>query len=277
MIHIVVDSTADLAPEVAQAAGITVVPIIIQFGKETLLDTEISHDDYYTRLIGASEIPRTAAPAIGMFEQAFRELTANGDQVLSLSVAAKLSATFTAAQQGAALAESADIRCIETGTTIAAFGDIALAAAQAARGGAAMDELAALVEQLRPKAVIYVGLDTLRYLEKGGRIGRMQAFLGGMLAVKPIMEVRAGEVHPVEQVRTSRRVPGRLVELVVQRGAYQTLNVLYTTGRETAGMLADQLAAAGLMPRDQIGLVQAGPALGTHVGPGAIGVGGLLR
>ncbi|MBC8159695.1 MAG: DegV family protein [Roseiflexaceae bacterium] len=277
MIHIVVDSTVDLDPAVVQAAGIRVVPIIIHFGQETMLDTAISRDAFYRRLVEASEIPRTAAPGVGMFEQVFRELVAQGDQVLSISVAAQLSSTFAAAQQGARLVENGDIRCVESGTTIACYGEIALAAARSAHAGASMDELLALVETLKLKAVTFVGLDTLRYLEKGGRIGRMQAFLGTMLAVKPIMEVRAGEIHPVERVRTTQRVPGRLVELAKDRGAYQVLRVIYTTDRAAAGVLADQLAQAGLMPRDQIDLVQAGPALGTHVGPGALGVAGLLQ
>lgn len=277
MIHIVVDSTADLAPEVAAAAGITVVPILVQFGHETLRDSEISHDEFYARLVASQEIPQTAAPPIGLYEAAFRMLTANGDGVFSISLAGALSSTFNAAQQAARLVEGAQITCVETGTTVAPMGYIALAAAQAAQAGAAIDDLVALVEQRKRKAVLYVGLDTLRYLEKGGRIGRMQAFLGTILSVKPILEVRDGVVLPTEQVRTSRRVPGRLAELAKERGSYSDLSVLYTTTREAAEAMATLCAEAGLLPRAQIQIIQAGPALGTHVGPGALGIAGLLH
>jgi fatty acid kinase fatty acid binding subunit len=122
-----------------------------------------------------------------------------------------------------------------------------------------------------------VALDTLRYLEKGGRIGRVRALLGTMLSVKPILEVRDAQVNPVEQIRTWRRVPPRLVELMQARGAYDKLSVQYTTGRESAEQLADLCAAAGLMLRERIRVAQAGAVLGTHVGPGALAITGMLK
>ena len=157
------------------------------------------------------------------------------------------------------------------------LGFLVLKAAEALRAGASLDEAAALVEQLRPKAVLFVALETLRYLEKGGRIGRMRALLGTMLSVKPIMEVRNSDVIPVEQVRTWKRVPPRLVELMQSRGALDELAVLYTTTRDTAEQVADLCASAGLLPREQIYVVQAGGVLGAHVGPGAIGLAGILK
>jgi DegV family protein with EDD domain len=122
-----------------------------------------------------------------------------------------------------------------------------------------------------------VGLDTLRYLEKGGRIGRMRALLGTMLSVKPIIEVRDAQVHPVEQVRTWRRVPPRMMELAQARGPFAELCVLYTTGRESAEQLADLCASAGLLERDRIRVAQASVVLGIHVGPGALGLAGMLK
>lgn len=276
MIHVVVDSTADLPAEEAANAGISVVPILVQFGRETFKDTELSHDAFYARLTGGTEFPQTAAPPVGLYEEAFRQLTDNGDAVFSISVAEKLSSTYGAAQQAARLLEDRQITCVESGTTISAYAEIALAAATAARAGASMDELVALVEQFKPKAFLIFGVDTLRYMEKGGRIGRVRAFLGTMLSVKPIIEVRNGDVLPVEQVRTSKRVPGRLVEIARDRGQFAELGVLYTTSRADAEALADLLAAAQLVPRERIRITQAGPALGTHAGPGALGISGIL-
>lgn len=277
MIRVVVDSTADIPAPLAAEAGITVVPILVQFGQQTLRDTEISHDQFYSRLVETAEIPRTAATPIGLFEEAFRELTANGDGVLSISVSSKLSSTFTAARQAAQLVENANIVCLECGTTIAPMADMAFAAAKAAREGATMDELVALVERMKQHALLIFGVDTLRYLEKGGRIGRVQALLGTMLSVKPIIEVRNGDVLPLEQVRTSKRVPARLVELAKDRGQYESFSVLYTTNPTAAESLADLCSTAMIMSRSRIRIVQVGPALGTHAGPNALGVAGILK
>lgn len=276
MIQIVVDSSADLAPDVAAAAGITVVSLLIQFGATTHKDTELSHDAFYTQLVASPEIPHTAAPPIGFYEEAFRTLTANGDSVFSISLAEQLSATYSAARQAAELVEDAEIVCVESGTVAAGHGYIALAAAAAARAGASLGELTALVAALRPKPVLCIGLDTLRYLEKGGRIGRMRAFLGTMLNVKPILEVREGVVLPVEQVRTSKRMPGRMFEIARDRGRFAHLAILYTTDRAAAEAIAAQCAAAGFVEHNAVDVIQAGPALGTHVGPGALGFAGLL-
>lgn len=277
MIRVVVDSTADIPPDLLLETGIVVVPILLQFGRETVRDTEISRDEVYRRMVESSEVARTASPSVGMFEETFRALTANGDPVLSISLAGDLSGTYGAAQQAARLVEGARIVCVDSRTTTMAMGHIALAAARAAGEGQSLEQLAALVGDLSRRAVLYVALDTLTYLEKGGRIGRMRALLGAMLSVKPVLEVRDGAVLPVEQVRTWRRVPPRLVELMSARGPFESLTALYTTGRENAEAAADLCAAAGLAPREQIRIVQAGPALGTHAGPGALGIAGLLK
>lgn len=278
MIKVVVDSTADIPPDIRAEHHISVVPLIVQFGRETLHDdVDISRDAFYARLVESDELPKTASPPVGLYEQTFRELSADGSPIVSISVAANLSATFASSQQAAQLVDGARIACIDSRTVAMPLTFMAIAAARAARAGASFEEVVALVEGLRPRAVLYVGLDTLHYLEKGGRIGRMRALLGTMLSVKPILEVRDGEVHPVEQVRTWRRVPPRMVELMQARGEFDDLSVLYTTGRENAEQLADMCAERGLMARERIRVAQAGAALGTHVGPGALGLTGLLK
>ena len=278
MIKIVVDSTADLPANLYKEYDITVVPVLSQFGAETLRDdVDITRDQFYKRLIESPEPPTTSAPSVGMFEEVFRKLAAEGHEILSLSLAGGLSGTFNAARQAAQLVENARITCVDSQTVTMPLGFLVLKAAQAIREGKSLEEAVAVVEALRPKAVLFVALETLRYLEKGGRIGRMRALLGTMLSVKPIMEVRNSEVIPLEQVRTWKRVPPRMVELMTTRGAFDQLGVLYTTTRDTAEQVADLCANAGLMPREQIYVVQAGGVLGTHVGPGAIGLAGLLK
>jgi DegV family protein with EDD domain len=254
------------------------VPILAQFGSQTFRDdVDITRDEFYARLIASPEPPKTAAPSVGMFEEVFRRVAADGSEVLSISVAGALSGTYNAARQGAQLVEGARIVCADSQTATMSFGFLALQAAKAIRDGASLEEAVALIEQLRTRTVLYVALDTLRYLEKGGRIGRMRALLGTMLSVKPILEVRNAEIVPIEQVRTSRRVPPRLVELGQSRGEFADLAVLYTTTRDAAEQMADLCAAVGLMPRAQIYVVQATGVLGVHTGPGALGLAGILK
>jgi DegV family protein with EDD domain len=278
LIKIVVDSTADIPAALREQYDITVVPVLAQFGSQTFRDdVDITRDEFYARLIATPEPPKTAAPSVGMFEEVFRRVTADGSDVLSISVAGALSGTYNAARQGAQLVEGARIECVDSRTATMSFGFLALQAAKAIRAGASLEDAVALLEQLRTRAVLYVGLDTLRYLEKGGRIGRMRALLGTLLSVKPIMEVRNSEVVPIEQVRTSRRVPLRLVELGQARGAFADLAVLYTTTRDMAEQMADLCAAVGMMPRADILIVQATGVLGVHTGPGALGLAGILN
>lgn len=278
VIKIVVDSTADLPRSLYEEYDITVVPVLAQFGSQTLRDdVDFTRDEFYERLVASPEPPKTAAPTLGMFEQAFRPLAEAGHEIVSLSVAGGLSSTYNAARQAAELVEGAQIVCIDSYTVSIPLGFLALKAAQAARAGATLEQVAALVEQRRAGGMLLVAFETLRYLEKGGRIGRMRALLGTMLSVKPIMEVRLSEVHPLEQVRTWKRVPPRMIELAQARGAFDELAVLYTTTRPAAEQMADQCAAAGLLPRERIIVQQAGGVLGAHAGPGALGIGGILK
>jgi DegV family protein with EDD domain len=257
VIKIVVDSTADIPPDIRSEHGISVVPVLVQFGRETL--------------------PKTAAPSVGMFAEEFQRLVADGSELLSLSLAGSLSATFGAAQQAAQLVEGARIVCVDSQVVAMPLTYLACAAARAVRAGRSLDEIVALVEMLRTRMAIFVALDTLHYLEKGGRIGRVRALLGTMLNVKPILEVRDAQVEPVEQVRTWRRVPPRLVELMQTRGGFDELSVQYTTDHAGAEQLADLCAAAGLMARERIRIVQAGAVLGAHIGPGALALTGMLK
>ena len=257
---------------------ITVVPVLAQFGQETLRDDiDISRDEFYRRLVESDEPPKTASPSVGMFEETFRRLAVDGSEILSISLVGALSGTYNAARQAAQLVDGTRIACVDSHTVTMPMTFLTIAAAEAIRAGKSLDEAARLIEEMSPRAVLYIALETLRYLEKGGRIGRMRALLGAMLSVKPIMQVRNSEVQPVEQVRTWKRVPPRMVELGQSRGAFANMAMLYTTTRDTAEHLADLCAAAGMLPREQIYVVQAGGVLGTHVGPGAIGLAGILK
>lgn len=279
MIKIVVDSTADMPEALAQQYNITVVPLSVQFGNESFRDgVDISKDDFYRRL-GSEQrsLPTTSQPPLGVFEQVYRELTADGSTVLSLHLHSKFSGTVRTAQQAADLVEGADIVVVDSEQIAMGMGYMAIAAAKAAKAGARIEEVTQLIKAMNRRIFLYVGLDTLRYLQQGGRIGPVQAFLGTLLSVKPIIQVANGEPRPLEQVRTGKRVIARMVELVQSQGPLEELAVLYTTDRDQAQTLADALVAQGLFPRDQLVLAQMGGVIGTHIGPGGIGINGVRR
>lgn len=278
MIKIVVDSTADITDELRAEFDVTVIPVLVQFGDQTFQDgINITRDQFYERLLAKTEHPKTAAPAIGTYAEAFQKLVDQGHEILSISVAGGLSGTFNAAQLGAQSVEGATIACVD-GTNMAfTLSYLVQLAGRAIQNGATLAEVVALLERRRQDTYILVALDTLEYLERGGRIGKAKAWIGTMLNVKPIIEIRNNQLAPQEQVRTWKRVPARLVELARARGELEELTVQYTTDVRVAEILADLCASEGLMPRERIRIIQATGVLGVHAGPGAVAITALVK
>lgn len=279
MVKVVVDSTADLPEELVQQYEITVVPLSVQFGSETFRDgVDISKDAFYQRLTQPGQVmPTTSQPSLGDFEAVYRRLTADGSTVVSLHLHPKFSGTIRAAQQAAQLVGEDKVQVIDSGQIVMGLGFIAIEVVKALREGQSIDQIRELVRSLSDRTYLYVGLDTLHYLQQGGRIGRTRAFLGSLLSVKPIIFVKDGEPQPLEQVRTTKRIIPRLVELAVAEGPVDHLAVLYTTDRDQAQQLANCLIEAGLSSADKLVIAQMGGVIGTHIGPGGLGVNGIRR
>ncbi len=254
----------------AQAAGIWVVPLSVRFGSEVYRDgVDITADQFYARLRSWPGLPATSAPAAGVFAEKYREALAAGKKVLGIHLSGKLSGTYSAAASAAAEFGD-DVVVLDSKSASMAMGWIVLLAAEQARAGASLARLRALVESLIPRAYVYLTLDTLENLRKGGRIGRAAALLGALLNVKPIITVIDGEVAPVERVRTFARALARLADLIEQHSPIERLAVGYTDLPEVADALHEQLAR--VLPGRDVLTFQAGPVVGTHVGHGAAGV-----
>lgn len=278
MIKVVVDSTADIPDDLSQQFDIRVVPLNVHFGDETLRDgIDITKDEFYQRLVESNVTPKTSAPTIGSFVDVYEQLAKETDTILSLHLASKLSATVTAARQAAPEAPQVHIEIVDTNCIATPITYMAVAAVQAIRAGKKLNEIVDLVHDIARRSFLYIGLDTLKYLERGGRIGRVRAFLGTLLNVKPLIEVRDGEVHPVEQVRTSKRLQERMLELTRAQMPLEELAVLYTADLALAQTMAHRLAEAGLLPRERIRVIQMGGVIGTHIGPGGVGITGVRR
>jgi DegV family protein with EDD domain len=272
-IAIVTDTSSDLLPEQAAEAGIRLVPLTVSFGDETFeAVTELRNEDFYPRLTASgAALPKTAAPNPQQFESAYREALESGaDGVVCVTLSQKLSATYSSAVQGAGAFEPGSVEVVDSRTTTHALAMIATEAAAFAQGGASLADVAARAQDLADRSHLYFAVDTLEYLQKGGRIGRASALVGTLLSIKPILFVEDGAVGTADKLRTAAKARARLLELVSQRPV-ERATVLHTLAPGVEAFRDEFATLVGLAPESvPIGLV--GPVAGTHVGPGMYGV-----
>lgn len=274
-IALVTDSTADLPPGVEERHGVQVVPLTVNWEGTSYRDKiDLSTDQFYQRLRVASTLPKTGSPSPGLFEDAYRRLLTTHDAVVSVHLAGGLSATLATAETAARAVDPTRIHVVDSGSLSVGIGWLVERAGLLAEGG---EEAPGIAERLRAMATrlrIYALLDTLAFLQKGGRIGRASALVGTLLNVKPIIAVRQGEVLPVERVRTRAAATRRLVELAATAGSAERVAVMHGDAAADLGALADLLAAR--FPGQTIQRGEIGSVVGTYAGPGLLGVGLLL-
>jgi DegV family protein with EDD domain len=229
----------------------------------------LSKEEFYAKLKTSSTLPTTSAPAVGLFEATYKELASETDQILSIHVASALSAIYNSAHLGAEAVSGVEITLIDSGQVSMGLGWLVIAAARAAQEGQPLAQIGALVEDMRPRVRVFAALDTLEYLQKGGRVGKTVAALGTLLNIKPLVEVRDSAVLPLERVRTRRRSIQRLIELVAELGPLEELAVLHTNAPQEAQRLAEEISF--LHPLERILIAEAGVIIGTHAGPNGLG------
>jgi len=270
-VRVVTDSACDLPDDLIERDGIEVVPLTIRFGKEELVDRkELSTDDFWRRLAESDVLPETSAPSAGAFEGAFRRLVDDGATgIICINLSSKLSATMQSAQV-AAQAVQADCRVVVVDSLMVSMGlgSLCLTAARRAADGDSLESIVANVTDRRNRSKLYGTLDTLEFLKKGGRVGNARALLGSMLAIKPVLEVRDGEVEEAGKVRTRSKALRLLVDRVKQ-GPFENLAVLHGNAPDLDELLE---LLEPLAPQDEIVVGQIGPVIGTHAGPRVIGV-----
>ena len=271
-IRIVTDSVSDLPPSLARANDITVIPCYVIIGSETYKDgIEITADRFYSRLPTLPRLPSTSQPTIADFQEVYQRLLDQGHQIVSIHVSAKLSGTLnSAAQAKAALGDSSDIEIVDSQLASAPMALAVLDAAHVARETSDFHEVARRVRGGLLRHHGFIMVDTLEYLQKGGRIGKAQAFLGGMLKVKPILTIRDGEVHPVERPRSIERAKNRLIDIARELAPIRQINISYSTDRVQA--LGVRAELAELVGPEHLVESRFGPVLGAYVGPNALGV-----
>ena len=270
-VRIVTDSACDLDQVLVDQHGIEVVPLSIRFGDDEFVDRiELSNEEFYARMAASDTLPETAAPSPGAFEQAFRKQGASGDAVVCINLSAALSATMQSAVTAATSLEGEiAVTVVDSKALTLGLGNIVVAAAEAAAAGASPTDIEAKVEDLSGRTRMWGMLDTLDNLLKGGRIGKAQQLMGSVLSIKPILDMSTGEVHEAAKPRTHKKGLLWLRDKVLEFGDdIETLWVM-AGDPDDAGELVDLLAADYT---GEIGQGRIGPVIGTHGGPGVLGV-----
>jgi DegV family protein with EDD domain len=269
-IKIVTDSTADIPPQLAKELDITVVPVYLRFGDEVYRDVvDISQDEFYRRLINDPIHPSTTQPTPQDFIDVYKKLSKKADGIISIHVSTKLSGTYNAALRGKeAVGKECPIEVIDSEVVTMGLGQLAIAANTIAQSGKSLQQVVKEVKEMIPSIHILGLLDTLKYLALGGRIGKLQALLGSVLNIKPMLTVKDGELSPAGRVRSRAKGIDILVDYVKNTADIQDLAVIYNTSLEEAQVLVKRLGA--VFPEERIRLARLGPALGVHTGPGIL-------
>jgi DegV family protein with EDD domain len=272
-VRVVTDSACDLLETTVSELGIGVVPLRIRFGDEELLDREqLSTGEFWSRCASSSQLPTTAAPSPGQFQQAFEEAAeAGASGVVCINLSSKMSATIEAARQAAgALEGRIPVRVVDSRSVSLGLGLVVTEAARMAAAGAGLDEVTEAAEAHVTRMRLYGAIDTLENLKKGGRIGGARALLGSMLAIKPVIEVRDGVVEEESKQRTRGRSLRYLADKVRQAGPLAHLAVFSADAPDLDEFLG---LLEGVRPQQGEPLFgDVGPVIGSHAGRGAIGV-----
>jgi DegV family protein with EDD domain len=270
-VKIVTDSLADLPTDLIQALGISVIPLTVNFGFESFRDgVDIDSQQFFARLISGATTPKTSQPSVGDFAEVYAKLTSGGNDILSIHASGKLSGTINSATQASQDVQGVGIQVIDTLSASLGEGLVVLAAARLANSGASLDAVADAAQKAASKLNIYFVLDTLEYLQKGGRIGKAQQLFGTLLSIKPILTLHDGEVHPFERVRTRAKAVQRMREIIETSGPYVEAAVLHATTPQEMEALASFVQP--LSPNTSVIKGTIGPIIGTYTGPGVLGV-----
>ncbi|MDP2180966.1 MAG: DegV family protein [Actinomycetota bacterium] len=267
-IAIVTDSTSDLPRSLYEEHGITVVPLALTIDGETFTDGDLSQEEFFRRMNAAKELPTTSQPSPGIFVEAYARVLETARSVISVHISSDLSGTFESATQ-AAREFPGRVHLVDSRNLSMALGLQVIEAARAVARGLSVDEVVAHVENARDRVQLLVGVDKLDNLAKGGRIGRVGAFIGGMLNLRVLFTVADGVFDPVGRIRGAQTALNRTLEWVGERMGNATggkFCVLHAMSLERAEWLRDQLTSRYLAT--DMYVVETGTVISTHTGTG---------
>jgi len=270
-VRIVSDSSCDLTQEEADRHGIEIVPLSIRFGADEYTDrVDLSVEDFYKKMAAADDLPETAAPSPGAFEQAFRRAKdAGATSVVCINISSDLSATMQSALAAAkSVGDDIDVRVVDSKSITSGLGTLVLVAAEGAEAGQSPDEILTTLDDLIERTHVLGALNTLANLKKGGRIGGAQAMLGSMLSIKPIVDISTGIVEEAGKQRTRKKSLVWLYDKMKAAGAIERVAVYHGDAPDIEEFL-DLIAPT--FPRDTVRVGKIGAVIGTHGGPEIMG------
>ena len=272
MVKLVTDSVSDLPPEVVKELEITIIPLNVHFGQEAYKDrVDLNSEEFYHKLEHSSTFPSTSAPSPGLFAEVFDDLAMKCNQIMGVFVSRKLSATYDAALQGVKLMKrKCQVEIVDSALGIMGQGLLVMEAARKALSGVNLSELVGMTSKTIPRIHIRITLDTLEYLARGGRIGKVQAFLGSMLRMNPILGIKDGVAFPFARVRSRAKATDWLCDFASKFEKVKALAVEYGTNAAEAKALAERIAS--VFPKIPIYLSNVSPVIGTHTGPNVLSV-----
>jgi fatty acid kinase fatty acid binding subunit len=269
-VAIVTDSVADLPEQVVKELGITVIPLIVRFGDKTYRDgIDLTAADFYPKLADSQVFPTTSVPSPGGIAATLDKLAAKTDQIIILTVSARLSATNESFRQGIRLMQQkCRVKVIDTGTAIMAEGFAIMTAARIAQAGGQAPEIIAAVKKTILRTNFIAAFDTLEYLKRGGRIGRAQALMGSLLSIHPVITLNNGVVVPVTRLHSRAKTIDYLYRFAANYNEIDEM-AIEDSGMNTDG---DRLAARldAVFPKENIYRTHTSPVIGAHTGPGIL-------
>ncbi|MFB7142483.1 DegV family protein [Bacillus sp. AFS017336] len=271
-IKIVTDSTADLLKEEIENLNITVIPLSIQINGETYIDgVTISPKEFIDKMQQTVELPKTSQPAVGTFVETFEKLTADGSKVISIHLSSGLSGTYSTACVAAGMVEG-DVTVIDSAFITRAMAFQVIEAAKMAEDGSTKEEIVKRITEIKNNSYLYIMVDTLENLVKGGRIGKGKAFIGSLLNIKPIASLDGGVYSPVGKVRSHPQVVKTLTKYFEQDTNGKTIKgvgIAHADAPELADALRNSIQQFSNFELDKTGYTT--PVISTHTGKGAIG------
>ena len=273
-VKIVGATSTGISPEIARQLDLTIVPLRVNFGIETLRDgVDITPEAFLDRLATSKQFPTTSQPPAGDFLEVFNKYRAAGHDILCVLLSNKLSGTVMSANTAKEQLQDEHIHVFDTLNVAVGEAILVLEAARLAQAKKNVPEIVQRLEYMRDRIQLYFVVNTLEYLAKGGRVGNAQAFIGTVLQMKPILKVENGLVEGAERIRTTSKAHVRLRHIVEEgiRGKSNVqVAVMYTTIKDRAQQLADDIRTAYHLPQVPVSTIS--PAVSAHTGPGALGV-----
>ena len=275
MIKILTDSTVDLPPELVEAHHIHIIPLHVSIDDRTYLDNgvDIGRREFFDKLRSARKTPTTSQPSVGDFQRVFRELMADGSEVLCITISSAMSGTYQSAMGALESMPDAPVQIVDSRHVSIGMGPLVLRAARLAAAGYIMQEIVAALTAMIDTCNLVFLVDTLEYLHKGGRIGTASTLMGTLLSVKPLLTVKDGIIQPLHKARSKKHAQKCMLSLLEEKtppGESIECAVTHAANPEDARWFEEQIRANYDCKNLYVG--EMGPVVGAHVGPGVVGI-----